>query len=165
MYKPGFHHLAFACRDIHETHRFYTEILGFDLIHTESKKVGEGYFRHIFFDIGDGSCIAFFDLHGVGEPENFKTEISSGLGLPFWVNHLAFRGDKARKQEVAAKLKAAGMEVRMEIDHDWVHSMYFMDPNGIMLEICEDTPGVPVNREEAVRLLDEVPGEMAALEI
>ncbi len=157
MYKPGFHHLAFACRDIHETHRYYTEILGFDLIHTETKKMGSGFFRHIFFDIGDGSCLAFFDLHGAGEPENLKTEISTGLGLPTWVNHLAFRGDKARKQEVAGKLKAAGLKIMMELDHDWAQSMYFMDPNGIMLEICEDTPGIVANREEAVRLLDEVP--------
>lgn len=157
MYKPGFHHLAFACRDIHETHRFYSEIMGFDLIHTETKQMGSGYFRHIFFDIGDGSCIAFFDLHGVGEPENFKTGISTGLGLPPWVNHLAFRGDKARKQEVAGKLAAAGLKIEMEMDHGWVQSMYFMDPNGIMLEISEDTPGITADREEAVRLMDEMP--------
>ncbi|MEQ1889423.1 MAG: VOC family protein [Alphaproteobacteria bacterium] len=162
MYKPGFHHLAFACRDIHETHRFYTEILGFDLLHTETKQMGTGYFRHIFFDIGDGSCLAFFDLHGVGEPETLKTEISTGLGLPPWVNHLAFRADKARKMEVAEKLKAAGKKIMMEIDHDWVQSMYFMDPNGIMLELCEDTPGIVVDREEAVRQMDFVPESVNA---
>jgi hypothetical protein len=41
-----------------------------------------GFFRHIFYDTGDGSCLAFFDLHSVGEKEDWDSAVSTGNGLP-----------------------------------------------------------------------------------
>jgi len=29
----------------------------------------------------------------------------------------------------------------MDVDHGWCHSHYYLDPNGIMVEFCRDTPG------------------------
>ena len=45
----------------------------------------------------------------------------------------------------------------MDIDHDWCHSLYFVDPNGIMVELCRDTPGLPIDRDEAFSQLHAVP--------
>ena len=53
--KMGIHHVAYACRDIHENHKFYSEILGLKLIHTEVTSQKDGYFRHTFYDTGDGT--------------------------------------------------------------------------------------------------------------
>ena len=153
----GFHHVAFACKDIAKTVHFYDELLGFPLIHTELAGTPENYMRHIFFDLGDGSSLAFFDLHGMGEPENFKTDISTGMDLPVWVNHVAFAADQARYDGIKETMEAADIEPIMEVDHDWCHSVYYGDPNGIMVEFCLDTPGIVPDREKAKALMTAVP--------
>ena len=56
----GFHHVAFACQDIEATTRFYDDLLGFPLVYTEVQGDPEHFMRHIFFDLGDGSSLAFF---------------------------------------------------------------------------------------------------------
>ena len=137
----GMHHVAYACRDIDATNHFYTELMGMPLVHTEVKTLESGFFRHVFYDTGDGSCIAFFDVHGIGEKPNWSSAISTGNGLPVWVNHIAFAADVDRQEAARARFEAAGIKPLMEIDHGWCHSLYYVDPNGIMVEFCRDTPG------------------------
>jgi catechol 2,3-dioxygenase-like lactoylglutathione lyase family enzyme len=155
----GFHHVAYACRDAEETTRFYEDI-GMPLLYTE---VGPGpkggYLRHMFFDTGDGSSLAFFDVHGVGEKEGWSSEISSGNGLPVWVNHVAFKATKEDQDTARARMDAAGRNPLMEIDHGWCHSLYYLDPNGIMIEFCRDTPGFKPDPERAHALLTAVPSD------
>ena len=153
----GFHHVAFACQDIEATTRFYDDLLGFPLVYTEVQGDPEHFMRHIFFDLGDGSSLAFFDLHNAGEPEDLKTDISTGLDLPLWVNHLAFRADTAKINAVKGKMTAAGIEPVMDVDHGWCHSVYYKDPNGIMIEFCEDTPGFEADPVKARKMISAVP--------
>lgn len=153
----GFHHVAYACRDIEQTTAFY-ESLGMPLVHTESSASATGGFlRHVFFDTGDGSCLAFFDLHGVGEQADWKSDVSATNGLPIWVNHVAFRATKERQDDARARMDAAGIAPLMELDHDWCHSLYYVDPNGIMIEFCRDTPGFTPDPANAHALLTVVP--------
>jgi glyoxylase I family protein len=149
----GFHHVAYACRDVEATRHFYEDLLGFPLVHTEIDKVKTGRFRHLFFDLGDGSSIAFFDLEGVGEKPDWRSDISTGNGLPVWVNHVAFDANLERQEVVRARMAAAGIEPLMEVDHGWCQSLYYTDPNGIMIELCRDTPGVPVDPTQAHALI------------
>ena len=158
---PALHHVAFACRDIDETHRFYGEVLGLRLIHCEVTPYDQGYFRHAFYDLGDGSSLAFFDLHGAGEPTPLRTAISEDLGLPIWVNHLALRVDDEREAELVTRLAAAGHEPLLAISHGWCFSTYYQDPNGIMVELCRDTPGVPDEPERALADLHATPDPVA----
>lgn len=159
----GFHHVAFACRDPEATHRFYSEVLGFPLEHTELSQFDKGWFRHVFYGLGDGSSIAFFELHGVGEPTPLKTAVSTDLGLPIWVNHVAIRVDRETQARLAAKVRDAGFRVVMEHDHGWCHSVYLRDPNGILVELCTDHPGgMPADRDEAERLRTVVPAWVAS---
>ena len=149
----GLHHVAYACKDIEATHHFYEDLMGFKLVHTEVETFEDGgYFRHIFYDLGDGTCIAFFDVHGVGEKEGWSSAISRGNGLPVWVNHIAFKADEARQAEVTARMAAEGIDPLMDVDHGWCHSVYFVDPNGIMVEFCRDTPGFEPDPEAARQL-------------
>ena len=149
----GFHHVAYACRDVEATRRFYEDLLGFPLIHTEVDKVKNGRFRHLFFDLGDGSSIAFFDVEGVGESPDWRSDISTGNGLPVRVNHVAFDASRDHQEEVRARMTAAGIAPSMEVDHGWCQSLYYTDPNGIMIELCRNTPGVPVDVEQAHALI------------
>ena len=157
------HHVAYATKDVEATTRFYEELMGFPLVHTEITAGGEEtWLRHIFFDIGpdsDGNheSIAFFQVHGVGEKPDYTTDVSDGVGLPVWVNHCAFRATSEKQEEVRARMTADGIQPLMDVDHGWCHSLYYVDPNGIMVELCRDTPGFPPDPPEAKRLLTADP--------
>jgi catechol 2,3-dioxygenase-like lactoylglutathione lyase family enzyme len=154
----GFHHVAFACRDLAATTHFYEDLMGFPLVHTEINTMGNGFFRHVFYDLGDGSAIAFFDLHEAGEREGWETAISTGNGLPIWVNHVSFKADADKQETVRAAMAAEGIKPKMEVDHGWCYSLYFTDPNGILVELCRDTPGFTSDPARAHVDLTAVPG-------
>ena len=156
------HHVAYATRDVEATTHFYEDLMGFPLVHTEVQAFGESWLRHVFYDIGadgDGGreCIAFFQFHQVGEQPDWHTDVSDGVGLPYWVNHCAFRATAEQQEAVRARMTDAGIDPAMEQDHGWCHSLYYLDPNGIMVELCRDTPGFERAPEEAHRLLSVDP--------
>lgn len=157
MTVSGFHHVAYACKDLEATRHFYEDLLGFPLVYTEVQGKGDKFIRHIFFELGDGSSLAFFYLHGVGEPADYRTDISTGMNLPVWVNHVAFRADEARQEAVRNRLAAEDIVPTMEQDHGWCHSVYFTDPNGILVEFCRDTSGFEANPAEARARLTAMP--------
>ena len=154
----GLHHVAYACKDPEATRHFYEDLCGFPLVHTEVTRIPdtESFFRHLFFDLGDGSCIAFFDMHGMGEKPDWKSDLSDSVGLPIWVNHIAFNADKERQEQARASLSAGGFEPIMDVDHGWCHSLYYVDPNGIMVEFCRDTPGYTPDPVEARKALSDI---------
>jgi glyoxylase I family protein len=157
------HHVAFSTRDVEATYEFYTKKLGMRLLHAENHRQGEGYFRHFFFGMGAGEAIAFFQLEGVGEEADFKTEISTGLGLPPWANHIAFRLDTLEELETMTKqMHERGIPNIMQVDHGWCTSIYTLDPNGIMVEFCVTTDAEEFDQteEEALRLLRLPPAEI-----
>lgn len=89
---------------------------------------------HIFFRLGDGSHVAFFDLG-----DDVAAEPSPNT--PAWVNHIALRVESLDALHAAkARLEAAGVEVLGVTDHHIIQSIYFFDPNGIRLELT--TPSV-----------------------
>jgi catechol 2,3-dioxygenase-like lactoylglutathione lyase family enzyme len=148
-----FHHVALATRDLPATHRFYTELMGFELAKvvvgpTENEG---GWAKHVFYDTGDG-LLAFWELHDdeIGE---FDPAISVALGLPAWVNHLAFSTDLEGLDRCRDRWLAAEIDVA-EVDHGFCRSIYADDPNGILVEWCADTrPLDDTDRIEAERLL------------
>lgn len=157
------HHVAFATRDVEATIAFYEGLLGFPLVHVESEQHGPTtWMRHLFFDTGadaDGNhgAIAFFAFEGVGERPDWRTDLADSVGVPVWVNHCAFRADADRQDEVRRRMADAGVEPLMEVDHGWCHSVYYLDPNGIMVELCRDTPGFTADPAEARRRLGPAP--------
>ena len=132
------HHFAWRCRDCEETRHFYEDLLGLPLVHViQSDHVpstGEYCpYVHIFFQMKDGSYIAFFDL---GD----DTAAEPSPNTPAWVNHLALRVDSVQELERAkARLEQAGVEVIGVTDHHIIKSIYFFDPNGIRLELTTPT--------------------------
>lgn len=131
------HHFAWRCRDAEETRAFYEDLLGLPLIHIVRAElvpsIGQHCpYVHLFFSLGDGSCVAFFDLGDdqVAEPSP---------NTPAWVNHLALKVDSLESLERARKrLVERGVEVVGITDHHIVKSIYFFDPNGVRLELTVD---------------------------
>ena len=117
------HHVAYATRDVDATTHFYEDLMGFPLIHTEVQAFGESWLRHVFYDIGpndrgETECIAFFQFHEVGEQPEWTTDVSDGVGLPFWVNHCAFRATAEQQEAVRARMTVEGIEPAMEREDD-----------------------------------------------
>jgi catechol 2,3-dioxygenase-like lactoylglutathione lyase family enzyme len=154
----GFHHLAIATRDLDATHRFYTEAMGFTLVkaNVAATPEGGGWARHLFYDTGDNGLLAIWDLHDDEHiPPDFSPAISTGLGLPSWVNHIAFNAtdldDIARRRN---RWLDHGYDI-VEIDHGWCTSIYTNDPNGIVVEFCTTTTAFTErDRAEAAAILD-----------
>lgn len=157
MNTPSLHHVAYACTDLEATRHFYEDLFGLPLVRTEVAAVAEGFMRHVFFKMDDGSCVAFFDLHNAGERPGWSSAISTGNQLPLWVNHLALRADEARQAEVRERVKADGQDLAFSLDHGWCKSDYYVDPNGILVELCRDAPGMTMEPERAHEMLSELP--------
>ena len=72
------HHVAFATKDLEATHRFYEDLMGFSLVHAEGEARPPtdgrpaGWIKHVFYDIGDDECIAFFRIENMGEQADFQ---------------------------------------------------------------------------------------------
>ncbi len=134
----GLHHFAWRCRDSEETRRFYEDVLGLPLVHVIKSdhvpSTGEFCpYVHIFFEMADGSSMAFFDL---GD----DTAALPSPNTPAWVNHIALRVDSVDALRAAkARLESAGVEVLGITDHEIIESIYFFDPNGLRVELTTPT--------------------------
>jgi catechol 2,3-dioxygenase-like lactoylglutathione lyase family enzyme len=136
----GLHHFAWRCRDAEQTRQFYEDLLELPLVHVirldHVPSTGEYCpYVHLFFEMADGSNIAFFDL---GD----RTAALPSPNTPAWVNHIALR--LASLDELArmkARIEAAGVEVVGVTDHHFVRSIYFFDPNGLRVELTVPSAG------------------------
>jgi catechol 2,3-dioxygenase-like lactoylglutathione lyase family enzyme len=152
----SFHHLAIATRDLEATHRFYTEVMGFDLAKVVVAETMEGgWARHVFYDTHRGGLMAFWDIHdGDDEKLDFDPSISRGLGLPTWTNHIAFDAPTLADLDAMKRRWLDHGETVAEIDHGWCTSIYITDPNKIMVEFCTSTRELTdTDRAEAEALL------------
>ncbi len=132
----GLHHNAYRCRDSEETRRFYEEFLGLPLAGTleigETMSGRKTQTLHTFYRLGDGSYLAFFEAPDM--PFEFKPQHDFDL-------HIALEVDAKTLHDMFAKGKAAGIETRGISDHGFIHSIYFRDPNGYVIELAARTPG------------------------
>ena len=153
MKNKGINNLALVCRDMAETVEFYTQKLNMPLV--KAVQLPDGG-QHFFFDCGGGSLLAFFwwenapaAAPGIASVEDFPKKGMSAVGS---MNHVAFEMDEAELEKSIAELKAKGVHVSVPVvvNHDdsprgvsekvhpgvFVRSVYFTDPNGIMLEFA-----------------------------
>ena len=129
------HHNAYRCRDSGETRAFYEDFLGLRLACTleieESMTGRKTRTLHTFYEMGDGSYLAFFEAPDM--PFEFKRQHDYDL-------HIAVEVEEKDLQPMMAKGKARGIETRGVSDHGFIHSIYFRDPNGYVIELTAKTP-------------------------
>jgi catechol 2,3-dioxygenase-like lactoylglutathione lyase family enzyme len=126
----GINHLALVTNDMDATVRFYDGVLGARLVAT----IGNASFRHYFFQIGAQNTVAFFEYAGAP-----ARSFSKPAGVPdpraAQFDHLSFDlPDEEALLALRDRLKAAGSDVTDVVDHGFIRSVYFTDPNGIALE-------------------------------
>ena len=153
----GINHLALVCKDMQRTVDFYSGVLGMPLIKTIELPNDMG--QHFFFDMGNGDSLAFFwfpnapaAAPGIASPTHMPGygELTTAHGS---MNHVAFDVSPERFDEYVAKLHAKGIKTSPVLNHDnspmqvarelhpgvFVRSIYFMDPDGILLEFASWT--------------------------
>ena len=152
----SYHHLALAAGNMDKIHRFYEELMGFELVKVEIGGIpGGGWAKHFFYRMeNNDTFIAFWELHDLPGLETLETNLSRAAGLPDHIDHIAF-GVGSMEELVQRKQRwlDAGLEV-MEIDHNWCHSIYTKDPNDNLVEFCVTTGSFSaVDRERALAAL------------
>jgi catechol 2,3-dioxygenase-like lactoylglutathione lyase family enzyme len=150
----GVNHLALVCKDMARTVDFYSKTLGMPL--TKTIELPNGMGQHFFFDIGNKDSLAFFwfpdapeAAPGVASPKNNVGQGSIATAHAS-MNHVAFDVPAEKLPEYRDRLRAKGVEVTDVIHHDdtprqvnptvndstFVSSIYFFDPDGILLEFA-----------------------------
>ena len=130
------HHNAYRCRDSEETRQFYEDFLGLRLAGTleikETKSGRKTNALHTFYELDDGSYLAFFEVPDMAF--EFKPQHDFDL-------HIALEVDEAALHLMLARGKESGVETRGVSDHGFIHSIYFRDPNGYVIELAAKMPG------------------------
>jgi catechol 2,3-dioxygenase-like lactoylglutathione lyase family enzyme len=124
----GVHHVALLCSDVERTVRFYQELLGFPLTDMFENRDYRGS-THLFFDVGHGNLLAFFDFPGLDLGP--YAEVLGGL------HHLAISVPFERWEEARDRRQWAGVAT----DVHRGRSLYFRDPDGARLELIADPLG------------------------
>jgi len=167
----GVHHLALCTDDMKMTIDFYVDVLGMPLIHAMKVPAGLGTgpknrgnppyerVRHYFFDMGNDSVLAFFEIPKGQEPAHNRNAIGA-------MQHCSFVVTPEQLKAVEERLKARNIEYIGPIPQlPGLVGIYFMDPNGIRLEFaCQPADG----DDQAVidclsQTKEEAGGELATL--
>lgn len=153
----GVNHLALVCKDMQRTVDFYSGVLGMPLIKTIELPNNMG--QHFFFDMGNGDSLAFFWFPNAPEA---APGVAAPAGMPGMgemvtahgsMNHIAFDIPADRFDETVDRLRAKGVKTSAVLNHDnspqqvarqpgpgvFVRSIYFQDPDGILLEFASWT--------------------------
>jgi catechol 2,3-dioxygenase-like lactoylglutathione lyase family enzyme len=168
----GIHHLALNTEDMRMTVDFYTRVVGMPLVHAMKVPAGLGTgpanrgnppyekIRHYFFDMGNDSLLAFFEIPRGAEPHVKR----DGIG---GMQHVAFAATVQNFEALQKRLRDAGVAYDGPIDIlPGLVSIYFFDPNGIRLEACcepakAEKPGVV---ESVRQTRDEAHAELQSVD-
>lgn len=129
------HHVAYRCRDAEQTRWFWEEVMGFPLLMAmvfdeAPGMAGKCDYMHLFFQMGDGNFIAFFD-----SPDDDISETTFRARHGFDL-HIAFECDTMEELKAwRRRINKLGRPCFGAIDHGFIHSIYMYDPNGIQVEI------------------------------
>jgi catechol 2,3-dioxygenase-like lactoylglutathione lyase family enzyme len=128
----GVNHLAMVTPDMDATVRFYHGVLGMRIVATLSA----GPMRHYFFEIGAENTLAFFEWDGTDiDTESIAKPAGIPPSFPAQFDHLSFNlPDEQALVDLQARLRAHDVEITEVVDHGFLRSVYFTDPNGISLE-------------------------------
>ena len=167
----GIHHLALNTEDMKMTIDYYVDVLGMKLVHAMKIPPGLGAgpnnrgnppyenLRHYFFDMGNDSLLAFFEMPKGEKQVGDRDAIAAMQHVSFSMLPDAFEALQLRLKE--RDIDAIGpLEVL-----PGVFSVYFFDPNGIRLEAsCQPADGkMPRIATAATQTKSQARAELATL--
>lgn len=144
MRPRGLNHLVLNVRDIEESHRFWTEILGFTQVgelHVTKERPNPPRMRFYSGDHGGGQL----NHHDIALVENRALPAPPAdwqmFGMPVAVNHIAI-SLPSREAWLAQLeyLQEKGVQFDRRVEHGMTHSLYIHDPNGYGIELLYELP-------------------------
>lgn len=132
-------HSAVRVRDMEKTRWFYEDLLGLPLTsslvaHFDVVTNAPSNYIHCFFELADGSAVAFFQFE-----EGYRDEPFPRISDPY-ERHTALRADSDESVvRLHERAKSAGVEC-FTVDHEWCYSLYLTDPDGEIIEITAHRP-------------------------
>ena len=126
------HHLSFRCADPEATRKYYEDFLGLEF--TAARRItaevgGESVEAlELMFRMKDGDFVTFYHI----KDKSFDLPELGPLD-----RHLAFKLPSEQDWDTwIQRMKDAGEEFQGPLDHDFVRSIYWCDPNGVWLEFA-----------------------------
>jgi catechol-2,3-dioxygenase len=139
----GINHLVLNVRDIEESHRFWTEILGFRQVgelRPSARRPNPPKMRFYSGDRGGSSHhhdIALVENRELPPPPADWTM----FGMPLAVNHIAITLPSREAWLAQLRfLQSRGVTFDRRVNHGMTHSLYIHDPNGYGVELLYDLP-------------------------
>jgi glyoxalase family protein len=144
MALEGIHHISAISADLPRLNDFYVSALGLSLV-KKSFNQDDPETKHWFWASYDGesvephSALTFF-----GWPKG-RRNARGGIGQ---THHIAFRAKSDEEQlEWRDHLLSSGVQVSPVMDRTYFKSIYFRDPDDLLLEIATDGPGFTIDEE------------------
>ena len=140
-------HPAFFGTKRDETIRFYTDILGMEVV-LRQPNLDDASMEHLFFHVGEQTFIAYFLTKNEAEGGLRYSAARPGIG---GMNHLALDVDGDSFEAALTRLRDEGIAVRGPVDRGYERSIYFKDPNGVRIELLTWlTPPPPALSQAAI---------------
>jgi len=139
----GINHVVLNVRNIEESHRFWTEVVGLKQVGALRPRADMGKMPAMRFYSGDhGGKMTHHDVALVENPNLPAPPAEWGLfGEPQAINHVAIAmPDRESWQQKLADLQRQGVKFHLRINHGVTHSVYISDPNGYGVEILYELP-------------------------
>ncbi len=137
----GLHHITLISANIERTTRFYTEVLGLRLV-KQTVNFDDPSAKHFYFgnEVGaPGTVITYFEW-----PHLAPGQIGVGL-----THHFALAvADESAQARWLVRLRRYGVEVTTPRPRRYFTSIYFRDPDGVIMEIATQGPGFLVDEPE-----------------
>ena len=138
---PVLTHLVLTVRDIEASHRFYTEVIGYQQCGLLEGELAQSEMR---FYRSSGNHHDFA-LVQVGKPDEVPAPPEEWLGFfpdhAVGINHFAIAyPDREAWLAQLERMQAAGVTFDLRGNHGMTHSAYVRDPDGNSVEVLYDLP-------------------------
>jgi len=123
----GMHHVTLNGADRQTAIDFWEGVLGMPLVF-EQPNLDAEHIQHLYFDPGDGRLVTVFCEEGRDRGGDVVNQVGS-------VHHLAFHVSLSTFAKAFERLKAHGIAHSGPVDRGFMHSVYFREPCGQLLEL------------------------------
>ena len=143
------HHTAYVSSDLEATRKFYEDVLGIPLVatwcETDFLFGADRTYCHCFFELEDGSALAFFQFADEEDQKLFGPKMPD---TPF--HHVALNVDPDTQATIEQRIRDAGYAEpdTFVLEHGYCRSVYITDPDGMIVEFCCDAPQAAEGEEE-----------------
>jgi catechol 2,3-dioxygenase len=138
----GVNHVVLNVRNIEESHKFWTEVVGLKQVGALRPRADMGAMPKMQFYSGDHD--GKMTHHDVALVENPNLPPPGDWGLfnkPVAINHVAIAfPDRESWLKRLAYLQESGVKFHLRVNHGVTHSVYISDPNGYGVELLYELP-------------------------